>query len=102
MLLRAPLSRQAGGLQLCGQGVFADQTDPDYREVLAAIQDASQRLAEHKRFDMPGFRPNRFYIRELQRFGILPQDLPAATPVDTYAADRAYWETFQHVVPPAR
>ena len=58
--------------------------------------------AEHKRFDMPGFRPNRFYIRELQRFGVLPQDLPAATPVDTYAADRAYWETFQHVVPPAR
>ena len=83
-------------MQLCGQPVFADPTDPDYQEILAAIQDASQRLAEHKRFDMPGFRPNRFYLRELQHFGVLPPDLPEATPVDTYAADRAYWATFQH------
>ena len=83
-------------MQLCGQPVFADATDPDYREILAAIQDASQRLEEHKRFDMPGFRPNRFYLRELQFFGVLPPDLPDDTPVDTYAADRAYWATFQH------
>lgn len=99
LLVRAPLSRQAGGLQRCGQPVFADQADADYREILAAIQAAAAQLTEHKRFDMPGFRPNRFYIRELQLFGILPRDLPATLPVDTYATDRAYWATFQHRVP---
>lgn len=98
-LLRAPLSREAGGLQLCGQAVFGDRADPDYREMLAAIEDASQRLAEHKRFDMPGFRPNRFYIRELQYFGVLPRDLPDAVPVDSYRADRAYWATFEPGTP---
>ena len=99
LLLRAPLGREAGGLQLCGMPVFADRDDPDYREIRAAIQDASQRLAQHKRFDMPGFRPNRFYIRELQYFGILPKTLPDDLPVDTYAADRAYWKTFEHRAP---
>ncbi len=92
LLLRAPLGKQAGGLGLCGKPIFDDPSDPDYREILAAIQDASARLAKEKRFDMPGFRPNRFYIREMQHFGILPKDLSGDTPVDTYAVDRAYWE----------
>ncbi len=99
LLLRAPLAKTAGGLALCGKTVFADTADPDYQEVFAAIRDASQRLAHHKRFDMPGFRPNRFYIREMQRYGILPKDLPSDIPVDTYAVERAYWETFSHVPP---
>jgi len=94
ILLRAPLARGAGGLGLCGKPVFADATDPDYREILRAIQGASQRLARHKRFDMPGFRPNRFYIREMQHFGVLPMDLPDDAPVDAYAVDREYWDTF--------
>ena len=95
LLLLAPLAKGVGGLQRCGQPVFADRADPDYREILAAIQDASQRLAQHKRFDMFGFRPNRFYIREMQHFGVLPKTLPDDVPVDTYAADRAYWKTFE-------
>jgi hypothetical protein len=100
-LLRAPLARGAGGLQLCGRAVFADQSDPDYREMRAAIDDAAERLVRHKRFDMPGFRPNRYYIREMQRFGVLPQSLPDDAPVNPYAADRAYWQTFEHT-PPSR
>jgi len=51
-------------------------------------------LAEQKRFDMPGFRPNRHYIREMQRFGFLPQTLGADEPIDVYATDRAYWQSF--------
>ena len=43
----------------------------------AAIQDASNRLVRKKRFDMPGFRPNRFYISEMQHFGVLPRELPS-------------------------
>jgi cytochrome c553 len=103
MFLRAPLARQAGGLGLCGRKpVFEDQADPDYREILAAIEEAAQRLARQKRFDMPGFRPNRYYIREMQHFGILPKDLADNAPVDPYATDRAYWATFQYAAPEGR
>ncbi len=95
LLLLAPLSREAGGLQLCGTAVFEDRRDADYREILAAVNDAKSRLAEVKRFDMPGFRPNRFYIREMQNFGALPSDLPADAPVDVYETDRLYWDAFR-------
>jgi hypothetical protein len=94
LFLLAPLARKAGGLQLCGEPVFAGTADPDYAEILGAIREAAERLAREKRFDMTGFRPNRFYIREMQRYGVLPEDLPADAPVDVYAADRAYWEKF--------
>ena len=95
-ILRGPLSRKAGGLETCGQAVFEDANDPLYRQVLAAIDDAARRLAEGKRFDMPGFRPNEHYIREMQRFGILPRDLAPDAPIDPYATDRAYWESFHY------
>ena len=93
--LVAPLAKSAGGLQLCGEPVFADKHDQDYRTMLARVEDASRRLQQHKRFDMPRFRPNRYYIREMQHFGILPRNLPAHTPIDPYTTDRAYWQTFQ-------
>ena len=101
LLLQAPLARQSGGLQLCGSPVFADRSDPAYREILQTIRDAQTALAHGKRFDMPGFRPNRFYLREMQHFGILPKDLADNTPVDPYAVDQAYWATFQHRTPEA-
>ncbi len=93
LLLRAPLGKQAGGFELCGKAVFEDTSDPDYREILAAIGDASGRLAKGKRFDMPGFRPNRFYLREMQHFGVLPKQLSDATSLNTYTIDRAYWDS---------
>ncbi len=40
---------------------------------------------------MPGFRPNDSYIREMQRYGILPADLPGN--IDPYATDDAYWRS---------
>ena len=46
-----------------------------------------------KRFDMPGFRPGPEYIREMQRFGILPRAIEHDTPIDVYAVDRAYWKS---------
>jgi len=95
IFLRAPLAESAGGLELCGQPVFQDRKDKDYLAILSRIEDASRRLYLKKRFDMPGFRPNRYYIREMQRIGILPDDLAADTPIDGYATDRAYWRTFQ-------
>jgi hypothetical protein len=94
LLLKAPLAEQAGGLGRCGPNVFRDDGDRDYQKLLASIQNAADRLAEGKRFDMPGFRPNKFYVREMKRFGFLPKDLPADAQIDCYATDQAYWASF--------
>ncbi|MFO7906127.1 MAG: hypothetical protein ACQESR_18455 [Planctomycetota bacterium] len=96
LLLRAPLSPEAGGLGWCGKEVFADTEDPDYQVVLAAIVAASDRLAEIKRFDMPGFRPNVYYLRKLQQYGILPPDHAPGAPLDFRAVERAYWRSFHY------
>jgi hypothetical protein len=94
IILRAPLSEAAGGLGLCSEPLFTSTADPVYEKVLAAIRDAARRLQEGKRFDMPGFRPNKYYIREMQRFGFLPKELKPTDPIDYYAADRRYWRSF--------
>jgi len=92
-LLLAPLAKSAGGREACGQPIFADTQDADYQQILASITAAQQRLNEIKRFDMPGFRPRPEYLREMVRYGVLPADLNADTPVDPYRAERAYWES---------
>lgn len=103
LLLLAPLSTNAGGWGLCkdpatGQpaSVFADTADPDYAKLLAMCAAGRDRLNEVKRFDMPGFRPPAPYVREMQRYGILPANLAADAPVDPYATDRTYWESFSN------
>ena len=92
LLLQAPLSADAGGLGLCGD-VFAGKRDADYQEILSSVADAAARLARYKRFDMPGFRPSPYYLRQMQHYGILPDDLPPDGAIDPYAADRAYWRS---------
>jgi len=94
LLLRAPLASSAGGGGVCGQPVFASTQDDDYRALLAAITAAKQKRDQWKRFDMPGFRPNVYYIQTMQRYGILPAQLRADEPIDSYATDRAYWASF--------
>lgn len=106
LLLLAPLERQAGGYGICkprsaiadtnSPPVLADTNDPIYRQLLAAIGDAARRLDESKRFDMPGYRPNVHYIREMQRYGILAKDLNPHAPIDPYATDQAYWSSLWH------
>jgi hypothetical protein len=94
-LLLAPLAKPAG-LAACGRTVFADTTDPDFQKVLSAIRDAQRKLNEIKRFDMPGFQPRVEYVREMQRFGVLPAELSATAPIDAYDTDRRYWESHWH------
>jgi hypothetical protein len=101
LVLLAPLAKEAGGYGSCaakGQPpVFADTSDPDYRKVFAPIERAAARLAEIKRFDMPGFRPNEHYVREMKRFGVLAPSFDLAKdPIDVYAADEAYWRSLWH------
>jgi len=99
LLVQGPLAGRAGGLGLCGEEVFADTGDPDYQQILSAIRAAADELNRQKRFDMPGFRPSPYYVRQMQQYGVLPQDLAHDDPIDVYAADRAYWELFWHRPP---
>ncbi|MBN2309633.1 MAG: hypothetical protein JXR94_11710 [Candidatus Hydrogenedentes bacterium] len=103
MILRASLSREAGGYAWCkaddGQPAvaFHDTNDPDYQAILRAIQAAQKRQQEYGRPDMPGFRPGDYYVRWMKRFGVLPASLdPDKEPIDTYEADRAYWRSLWH------
>lgn len=74
--------------------VFEDTSDPDYRNILAHITAAKAKLEEIKRFDMPGFRPNEHYVREMKRYGVLAKSVDTDDPLDVYATDRAYFQTF--------
>jgi hypothetical protein len=75
--------------------IFADTDDPDYQKILAHVRAAAKKLDEIKRFDMPGFKPNEHYVREMKRHGVLPPSFDLATdPIDVYAIDDAYWRKF--------
>jgi len=105
MILLAPLAKGAGGYEWCKAKsadeepawparVFANTQDPDYLAILGGIQTAKTQLDEIKRFDMPGFRPSRHYVREMKRYGVLPADFdPTKDPIDVYETDRAYWRS---------
>ena len=43
---------------------------------------------------MPGFRPNDHYIREMQRIGVLADEVSATNSIDIYTVDRVYWKSF--------
>jgi len=115
LVLLAPLARKAGGYA-AGKAtpkpvrenrtrppkpvvhavVFADTRDPDYRKILAHLQAAKAKLDEIKRFDMPGFRPSPHYVREMQRYGVLPPRLRDDAAIDVYRTDDAYWRSLWH------
>jgi hypothetical protein len=110
--LMGPLAKAAGGYGTCQakakvpQGaneappVFADTADPDYQKLLAWLRRGQHYLQhEDKRFDVAGFRPSGPYVREMKRYGVLPKDLGPGDPVDPYATDRAYWESFWYRPP---
>ncbi len=117
LVLMAPLAREAGGYaegalpepapivedrgrppeEVTHRIVFATTEDADYLAILAHLRAARDRLAEIKRFDMPGFAPRAEYVREMVRYGILPRDLdPTRDPVDVYETDRRYWRSLWH------
>jgi hypothetical protein len=97
LVLLEPLAKSAGGYGLCldnGAPVFANTDDPAYQAILALCQAGKNRLQTIKRFDMPGFRPNEPYIREMKHYKVLPNDLAKDAPVDPYATDQRYWDSF--------
>jgi hypothetical protein len=93
--LLAPLSKTAGGLGICGN-VFADTADDDYQRLLAGIRETKAYLESITRFNMPNFRPEPEYLREMKRYGILPETYRDRDPIDAYELDRRYWSSFWH------
>ncbi len=103
--LLAPLAKQAGGYEICkpsgtaeagASPVFAGTADPDYQTLLKAIQAGRERLHTIRRFDMPGFRPSEHYVRDMQRYGILPSGPGSDAAIDVYRTDRDYWMSLWH------
>jgi len=77
--------------------IFKDTRDPGYQAILAAARKEKKKLDRIKRFDMPGFRPNVHYLREMKVYGILPKDFDIEKdPADPYELDRKYWESHWH------
>ncbi len=92
----------AGGLGFCandGAPVFTSRDDADYQALLSLCIAGHERLEEMKRFDMPAFHPPAAYVREMQRYGILPADLPAGASIDPYATDQEYWRSLWYEPP---
>ena len=97
-IFNGPLAREAGGLQRCGEVVFADKNDPDYLTILAGIERARQYILSGTRPNLTPFYANRTYTREMIRFGILPPDHDYKTmPIDPFEIDRKYWEALWYV-----
>jgi hypothetical protein len=97
LMLLAPLARDAGGYGACSgenEPVFRTVDDPDYQALLKMINRGRDELQKNKRFDMPGFRPSVHYVRIMKDLKILDRNLPQNAPIDVYATDEAYWQSF--------
>ena len=88
-----PAPAEAAGGRDEAPAVFAGTDDADYQLILAMIRKGKERLEEIKRFDMPGFRPDPAYVREMKRYGVLPASTGPADPIDVYEVDQAYWRS---------
>lgn len=116
LVLMAPLAKKAGGyaegeaktVQVKDNRserpkpvkhpvVFKSTADPDYQKILAHVAAAGDRLNEIKRFDMPGFKPNEHYVREMKRYGVLPPSFDLEKDeINVYDTDKKYWASFWH------
>jgi hypothetical protein len=98
-LLLGPLAKDAGGWGTC-PNVFEDKNDPEYIQLLAILQKGKEQVDQRPRYGTPGFRPNRQYIRELKKYGVLDPDFdPQASSLDIFDADQKYWSTFWYAPP---
>lgn len=65
--LLAPLAKSAGGTEKCGKPVFADRTDPDFREFTAILKNLEDEIKSKPREDMLASRPPLFADKEEYR-----------------------------------
>ena len=117
-VLRAPLSREAGGLGVCesksGKSVFTSKDDADYKTILAALERGRRYIIEEdNRPEMLTPSPNngencpqRYvprwpYLREMIRYGLLPVDTDPTASYDPYELDQRYWESLHYKPEPS-
>jgi hypothetical protein len=92
-VLLAPLAKAAGGWECC-PGVYKDRDDPHYQDQLARIRQAKELLDAEPRYATPGFKPNRQYLREMRRYGLLPEDSSDSPEnVNVFQLDQRYWRS---------
>ena len=90
----APLSKEAGGWGAC-PNVFASKNDHDFRKMSAAVAIWQSEWQKSHAFGSPTFQVNHQYIREMARFGIIPENTRAED-INPYEADQRYWEIFHY------
>jgi hypothetical protein len=93
-VLLAPLAKEAGGWEACPD-IFKSKDDPDYKKILAGLKNWQAEWQKSHAFGSPTFQVNHQYIREMVRFGILPENTRAED-VDPYQTDRRYWDMFHY------
>ena len=104
-ILLAPLAKEAGGWGECrakneseeqskaAESLFRDKNNADYGILLAWIEAGKRELEKNKRWDMPGFKPHPYYVREMIRYGILPETFDNEKhDVDVFELERKYFE----------
>ena len=97
-LVLAPLAQEAGGWGSCGE-VFADKEDQDYRILLYCLHKGKEGRDGIPRYSTPEWRPNAQYIREMQRYDLLPADFDLArNGLDPFETDQRYWASLWHTV----
>ena len=60
------------------------------------VRESHDFLARHKRFDMAGFVPRVDWVREMKRYGVLPDCVQPAEVTDVYGVERDYWKSLWH------
>ncbi len=93
-LLLGPLPKAAGGWGTC-PSQFSGKDDVAYQILLRDISRQKKRLTNVPRFGTPEFKPNKQYVREMKKFGVLPAELDfSRESIDVFETDRKYWELF--------
>jgi cytochrome c553 len=93
-VLMAPLAKAAGGWGICPD-VFKSKDEADYKTMAQTVKNWQGEWLKSRSFGSPSFQVNSQYIREMVRFGVLPENTSPEA-VDPYATDRKYWQTFAH------
>jgi cytochrome c553 len=92
-ILLGPLSKEAGGYGSCGD-VFKDKNDPGYQSLLDSLQRGKLRFDRARTYGTEGFRPHPQYVREMKKYGILPDSFDIEKDrIDPFETDQMYWKS---------
>jgi hypothetical protein len=80
--------------------VFTSTADAGYQSILGMVV-AGRKFLERDstRFDMTNFRPRSDWVREMKRYGVLPQCVKPGEVADVYAVEQEYWKSLWHAAP---